>query len=141
MLQSPKSAVLASDPVRFLNLTGLHAPHNQEFLLAIRRVIDASEFVGGRTLQQFETDFAAWVGPHFYAVGCANGTDAITLASRALDLPPDSEAIIPAMTFFATVEGLINAGLKIRLVDVSAGSWTMETDRTSRPTACLKRSN
>ena len=42
-----------------------------------------------------------------YAVGVSNGTDAITLALKALNIGPGAEVIIPAMTFFATASGLM----------------------------------
>ena len=52
-----------------------------------------------------------------YAIGCANGTDALTIALKILNLPRDSEVIIPAMTYCSTAFSVIEANLKPILVD------------------------
>ena len=109
-----------------LDLQGLTAQNREEYLEAIAAVIDSAGFIGGNAVEKFERNFSEWVGSEFHAVGCGNGTDAITLAVKALDLPAGAEAIIPAMTFFGTSEGLLNAGLTIKLVDVEAGTWLMD---------------
>lgn len=111
--------------VPFLNLNALHQPQSEEYQRTFAEVLAGSRFIVGEDLAKFEQEFAAWNGPNFYAVGCANGTDAITLAAKALELPAGSEAIVPAMTFVATVEGLLQAGLKVRLADVDDGSWLL----------------
>ena len=53
-----------------------------------------------------------------YAIGCANGTDAITIALKSLNLKKDSEVLIPAMTYCSTAFSVINANLKPVLVDI-----------------------
>ena len=53
-----------------------------------------------------------------FSVGCANGTDALYLAIKSLDLPENSEVIVPAMTWISTVLAIINNNLKPVLVDV-----------------------
>lgn len=111
-----------------LNLNALTRVHRDEYLAAIARVLDSSAFIGGDELRQFETEFAHWASPGTFAVGCGNGTDAITLAAMALDLPPGSEAILPAMTFFGSAEGLLNAGYTIKLADVKPGTWLLDPD-------------
>ena len=53
-----------------------------------------------------------------YAISCANGTDALTIALKILNLPKNAEVIIPAMTYCSTAFAVINAGLKPVLVDI-----------------------
>lgn len=106
------------DTILQLNLRALYDSHRAQYLAAIQSVLEASTFVGGETVARFEREFASWLGDGLHALGCANGTDAITIAALALQLPPGSEAIIPAMTFFATAEALLHAGLTVRLVDI-----------------------
>ena len=60
---------------------------------------------------------AAYCGRR-YAVGVANGTDAIELVLRALGIGPGDEVIVPTNTFVATVEAVVLAGATPRLVDV-----------------------
>ena len=50
-------------------------------------------------------------------MGCANGTDALFLALKSLDLPKNSEVLVPAMTWCSTVFAVVHAGLKPVLVD------------------------
>ena len=60
-----------------------------------------------------------------YAVSCANGTDALTISLKILNLPKNSEVIIPAMTYCSTAFAVINAGLKPVLVDIENLSPTL----------------
>jgi dTDP-4-amino-4,6-dideoxygalactose transaminase len=70
----------------------------------------------GPMLQRFEGELAAYHGTR-YAVGVANGTDAIWLALMALGVGPGDEVITNANTFFATAEGIWIAGATAVLVD------------------------
>lgn len=124
--ESPKPG---SPEVRFLNLTRLIASEIDEYVHVFRSVLESGQYVGGREVEAFEREFSKWLGPDLHAVGVGNGTDAITLAARALQLPEGSEAIVPAMSFFATAEGLLHAGLRVRLADVSDGTWLIDLDR------------
>lgn len=118
--------------VPFLDLKKLYLDHKPEFLSAIEAVIDKSAFIGGDATAAFEKNFATWVGEGSYLASCANGTDAITLAALALDLPRGSEALVPAMTYVATVEGLLDAGLKVRLIDVKPDTWTIDPEELQK---------
>ena len=75
------------------------------------------DFILGNAVKKFEDKFASFCGSK-YAIGCANGTDAITIALKSLDLPKNSEVIIPAMTYCSTAFAIINANLKPVLVDI-----------------------
>ncbi len=112
--------------VPFLNLGALFSRHREEFLSVMTDVIDGCRYITGPELEAFEKEFATWLGPDLFSLGCGNGTDAITLATLALDLPEGSEAVIPAMTFVATAEGLLHAGLKVQLADVTEGTWLVD---------------
>lgn len=116
----------SNQTIPLLNLKPLFDAHREEFLAALTSVIEKSGFIGGEEVASFERDFAKWVGDGLVAASCGNGTDAITIAALSLRLPADSEAILPAMTFVATAEGLLHAGFMIRLVDVQPGTWVMD---------------
>ena len=68
-----------------------------EIAAAIERVVTRGWFVLGPEVEAFETEFAAASGAA-HAVGVANGTDAIALVLRALDIGPGDEVVVPAMT-------------------------------------------
>ncbi len=82
----------------------------------IQKVLLSGEYVQGPMLKQFEAELAQYAGTQ-YAVGVANGTDALWLTMMALGLKPGDEIITHANTFFATAEAIWIAGCKAVLVD------------------------
>jgi dTDP-4-amino-4,6-dideoxygalactose transaminase len=92
---------------------------------AIARVVDSGWFVLGPEVEAFETEFASACGSPA-AVGVGNGTDAITLALRALGVGPGDEVIIPAMTAAFTGLAVVAAGARPRIVDVEPDALTLD---------------
>jgi dTDP-3-amino-3,4,6-trideoxy-alpha-D-glucose transaminase len=96
---------------------------------AVARVIERGWFVLGPEVEAFETEFASACGARF-AVGVGNGTDAIMLALRALDVGPGDEVIVPALTAAFTGLAVIASGAIPRIVDVEPDTLTLD------PAAC-----
>ena len=92
---------------------------------AIERVVVRGWFVLGPEVEAFETEFAAACGAA-HAVGVGNGTDAIALALRALDVGSGDEVIIPAMTAAFTGLAVIASGARPVIVDVEPDTLTMD---------------
>jgi dTDP-3-amino-3,4,6-trideoxy-alpha-D-glucose transaminase len=93
------------------------APLRPEIDAAIARVIDSAKFILGPEVAAFEREFAAYCGaPH--AIGVANGTDAITLALRALDVGPGDDVVVPSFTFYASAEAIPPTGARPVFCDV-----------------------
>jgi dTDP-4-amino-4,6-dideoxygalactose transaminase len=108
---------------------------------AMARVLDQSDFILGQELVTFEHEFASYCGVQ-HGIGCANGTDALELACRALGVGPGDEVIVPAMTFVATALGPHLAGAKPVLADVLPYSALIDPARieaaiTSRTRAII----
>jgi dTDP-4-amino-4,6-dideoxygalactose transaminase len=82
-------------------------------------------YILGAELKQFETDFANY---HHISncVGVANGLDALELALRVLNLPADSEVIVPSNTYIASILGIIHAGLKPVLVEPDLATYNID---------------
>ena len=79
----------------------------------------------GPLVQQFERDFSSWAGiPHL--VACCNGTLAIQLAIRALDLPKGGEIITTPFTFIATISSILYEGYKPVFVDIDPETLNMD---------------
>jgi dTDP-4-amino-4,6-dideoxygalactose transaminase len=91
---------------------------------AIRRVVASGWFILGPEVAAFESEFAAASGARF-AVGVGTGTDAITLALRALDIGGGDEVIVPAMTAGYTALAVIAAGAIPVIVDVEPDTLTI----------------
>ena len=82
----------------------------------IKTVIESGQYVMGPMLKKFEGELAAYHGTK-YAIGLANGTDAIWLALMALGVGPGDEVITHPNTFFATAEAIWIAGATAVFVD------------------------
>lgn len=88
-------------------------------------VLADQAFVGGREVQAFESDFADYLGSGS-CVAVANGTDALTVALRALHLKPGDEVIVPSFTFIATAGSVVWAGGRPVFADVEPDTLTLE---------------
>ncbi|MDA9256714.1 DegT/DnrJ/EryC1/StrS family aminotransferase [Pseudomonadales bacterium] len=78
-----------------------------------------ASFIGGDEVATLEERLKAYVRVQ-YAITCANGTDAIQLALRALGVGRDDLVIVPDLTFWATFEAVVNVGAKPVTVDSDA---------------------
>lgn len=103
--------------IKFLDIYKQDRFLHKKILNKITKLFKKGDFILGKEVDLFEKNFSKFCGSK-YAIGCANGTDALTLALKCLDLPKGSEVIIPAMTYCSTAFAVINANLKPVLVDV-----------------------
>ena len=94
---------------------------------AMSRVIDSASFVGGREVDAFEEEFAAYCEVSA-CVGVGNGTDALRLALAAIGIGPGDEVITVAHTFIATVEAIWATGAQPVLVDIRPDTMLMDPD-------------
>ena len=83
--------------IKFLDLYKQDKLLHNSILKKIKKLIKKGDFILGKEVSLFENNFKKFCGSN-YAISCANGTDALTLALKALDLPKNSEVLIPAMT-------------------------------------------
>ena len=87
--------------IPFLDLKAPHVELREEIDAAIARVLDSGWYVLGPEVDAFEADYAAFCDAK-YAVGVANGLDALHLALRAMDVGVGDEVIVPSNTYIAT---------------------------------------
>ena len=80
----------------------LVAELRSEIDTVVARVLDSGRYILGEEVELFEQEWADWCGLE-HAVGCANGTDALELILRSLDLPPGSRVLAPSHTAVATL--------------------------------------
>jgi len=104
--------------IPFSNPHASYYTNKKEIDLAIQRVLDSGWFVLGQEVKLFEEEFADFHGENFYAVGVANGTDAIALCLRSLDLARGDEIITSSHTAVATVAGIEQAGYTPVFADI-----------------------
>ena len=102
--------------VKFLDIYKQDKILHNSIIQGIKKLFKNGDFILGDEVKKFEINFASFCGAQ-YAISCGNGTDALTIALKALNLPNNSEVIIPAMTYCSTAFAVLNANLKPILVD------------------------
>ena len=96
---------------------------------AVLKVLDSHWLTMGGVTQQFEKEFARFVGAE-HAVAVSNATVALHLACLAAGLGPGDEVIAPSLTFVATANAVLYTGAQVRFADIIS-----ETDLTLSPQA------
>lgn len=94
---------------------------------AIHRVLEGGRYILGPELSALEQEFAAYIGTN-HAIGVANGTDALELALRALEIGLGDEVITVSHTAVATVAAIEAAGAVPVLVDVDPHFYTLDPE-------------
>jgi dTDP-3-amino-3,4,6-trideoxy-alpha-D-glucose transaminase len=114
-------------------MSGRHIPFNDlhladeagEIRAAVNRVIDSGWFVLGPEVDAFETEFAAASGaPH--AVGTGNGTDALAIVLRALDIGPGDEVITTPLSAAYTALAIVMVGARPVFADIDSERMTLD---------------
>ncbi|MGB8953592.1 MAG: DegT/DnrJ/EryC1/StrS family aminotransferase [Candidatus Aminicenantales bacterium] len=103
--------------VPFVDLKAQYKSLKSEIDTAIQSVIDNTAFIGGKSVKAFEQAYAKKFGVK-HCVSCANGTDAIYIALKALGIGPGDEVITVANTWISTSETITQAGAKPVFVDI-----------------------
>jgi len=114
--------------VPLLDLKAQHATIRDEVVAALMQVVDQQAFILGDPVAQLECHVAG-LSQVKYAVGCANGTDAILLALRALGVGAGDEVITTPFTFFATGGAIHNVGARPVFVDIDPRSYNIDPAR------------
>jgi len=116
-----------NDGVPYLDLKSEFQELRDEWIAAIDAIGDKAAFILGDNVRGFQDEAAAYVGCRF-AVGVANGTDALVLSLRALDIGPGDEVITTPFTFFATAEAISLVGATPVFADIREDSFTLDPD-------------
>jgi dTDP-4-amino-4,6-dideoxygalactose transaminase len=109
--------------------------------LALKRVLTSGQYIGGPEVEAFEREFAAFQGVSL-GVGLGNGTDALVLCLKALDLKPGDEVLTTPFSFFSSAAAIAWAGAVPRFADVEPHSAllspeTLEAHLTPRTRAIV----
>src|SRR5688572_14384943 len=110
--------------IPFVDLKIQYSSIENEVQDAIRRVVNSSHFIGGEPVISFEKKFAAYCDTK-YAVGVANGTDALQIVLRALGIRSGDEVITTANTFIATAAAIATTGATPVFVDIDPNTHTI----------------
>src|SRR3954447_14895684 len=103
------------------------APLRGEFDAAVKRVLDSKHFILGPEVEAFEAELASYVGAR-HAIGVANGTDALTIALRAMGVGPGDDVIVPSFTFYASAEAIPPTGARPVFCDVDPETFCVTAE-------------
>ncbi len=107
---------------------------------AVARVLLSNQvnYWTGTECREFEREFSAWVGTT-YAIALANGTVALDLALKALNIGPGDEVVVTPRTFIASVSSVVNAGAKPVFADVDSETGNLTVKTISDVLSCKTR--
>ncbi len=114
--------------LQMVDLRGQYLAIKDEIDAAIQEVIDATQFIRGPVVSRFEEELAGYLGGP-YALGVANGTDALQIAFMALGIGPGDEVITPAFTFIATAEAAALLGAVPVFADIAPRTFNLDPAR------------
>jgi len=120
--------------VPYNNLLDQHGPLMPQINAAIQSVLETCQFVGNDAnpfVQRFERNFAAYSGVT-HCIGCSNGTEAIELVLRALEIGPGDEVIVPAQTWISTAEAVSHAGARPVFADIDPETFTLDPNELAK---------
>lgn len=113
--------------IQMVDLKANYSGIREEIDSAVKNVLDKTNFILGEEVKKFEDDFAKYCGAK-YAVGVANGTDAIKIALLAAGIKKGDEVITTPFTFIATSEAIVQAGGVPVFADIVQKSYTIDPD-------------
>lgn len=117
--------------VEFLSLKKVTEKYADEIHAAVTRVVDSGWYLQGEENKKFEKNFSKFIGAK-YAVGCANGLDALIWIFRAYIemgvMQPGDEVIVPANTYIATILAITENCLVPVLVEPKPNTLEIDDD-------------
>jgi len=119
-----------SEAIPLLDLRAQHASLREEIVAEVLRVVESQVFILGEDVRALERDIAAYCTTRF-AIGCASGSDALSLALLAIGIGPGDQVITTPYTFFATVGEICRTGATPVLVDVEPHTFNLDVARLS----------
>jgi len=115
--------------ITFLDLKGINAQYRAELIDACTRVIDSGWYVQGNECKTFDEEFAQYCGAK-YAIGVANGLDALTLIFRAYKelgvMNDGDEVIVPSNTYIASILAISQNTLVPVLVEPDMNTYLLD---------------
>lgn len=117
--------------VPFVNLKAQYRSIQPEIDDAVHQVLLSGLFIKGNHVAAFEKAFAAKLGLT-YCLGVGNGTDALFIALKSLNIQPGDEVLTPALSWISTAETISLAGAKPVFVDVEPDYFGIDLAHAQR---------
>lgn len=114
--------------IDYENLKGLNAPFREAYENSFADLLDSGWFILGKQTEAFETAFAAYLGVPYF-LGVASGLDALEMPLKVMGFSEGSEVIVPSNTYIATINAIINSGLKPVFVEPEPASYNINPEK------------
>jgi dTDP-4-amino-4,6-dideoxygalactose transaminase len=111
--------------IPFVDLKAQYLTIKEEIDSAINECISGSYFIKGEVVTSFENDFATFLDVK-HCIGCGNGTDALEIILKSLNVGIGDEVIVPALSWIATAEAVNNVGAEPVFVDINRDTYTID---------------
>lgn len=118
-------------PLQMVDTKSQYFKIKEEVDRAVIDVMESSQFIGGKVVNDFASQLAAYHQNKF-VIPCANGTDALQIAMMALGLKPGDEVITPSFTYIATVEVAALLHITPVFVEVDARTFCMNPEAVEK---------
>lgn len=117
--------------IPYLDLKAQYHEIKSEIDSAVASVLENGQYVLGKEVEAFETEFAAYCGTR-YAVAVNTGTSALHLSLLAAGIGQGDEVITTPLTFVATVAAILYAGAKPVFVDIDPNTLNIDVSRINK---------
>src|SRR5438876_11926599 len=117
--------------VPFLNLAAEYESLQEELLAAVEKTLASGHYILGPNVAALEEEIAALAGARF-GVGVNSGSDALTLALRALEIGPGDEVITTPFTYIAPAEAIYQMGARIVFADIDSRTFCLDPEEVAR---------
>src|SRR4051795_122365 len=98
------------------------APLRERLHAKLAELAEAGRYILGPEVEGFEAEFAEYLGAG-HAIGVGNGTDALTLALKAMGVGPGDDVVVPSFTFYASAEAIPPTGARPVFCDVDTETF------------------
>lgn len=117
--------------MQFRDLKAQYHALKTEIDAAMKEVVENSNFISGRQVEELEKSLAEYVGVK-HCITCANGTDALTLALMTWGIKEGDAVFVPDFTFFSSGEVVSFEGATPVFVDVDQDTFNMSPESLER---------
>ncbi len=111
--------------VPFIDIKRFEEGFLEEWIEKVQQMSKNAQFIGGAEVEQLEKNLCEY-NQVKYSITCANGTDAIQLALRAIGIGRGHKVLLPNSTFWATFEAVVNVGADPYVVDTNMQDLQMD---------------
>ncbi|WP_270655647.1 DegT/DnrJ/EryC1/StrS family aminotransferase [Eubacterium callanderi] len=119
---------MSCEMIPLMNVSRQYTSIKEEIDTIVLKVLASGAYILGDTVKAFEEAYADYIGVN-YAVGVGNGTDALVIALKSLNIGKDDEVITTAMSFFATAEAIAAVGATPVFVDCTEDTFLIDPQK------------